>query len=83
MGVIFDDYNGVIPDLVFATTEKMIRVLADGRFRTAPEIVIEILSPGASNIRRDRHVKLSLYNARGGAEYWIVDPKNRRVAESH
>lgn len=55
----------------------------DGRFRTAPEIVIEILSPGASNIRRDRHVKLSLYNARGGAEYWIVDPKNRRVAESH
>ncbi len=79
VGVIFDDYNGVIPDLVFATAEKITRALADGRFRAAPEIVIEILSPGVSNIRRDRHVKLSLYEARGVAEYWIVDPKNRRV----
>jgi Uma2 family endonuclease len=79
VGVIFDDYNGVIPDLVFATLEKTTKAMPDGRFRAAPEIVIEILSPGASNIRRDRHVKLSLYDARGVAEYWIVDPKNRRV----
>jgi Uma2 family endonuclease len=79
VGVIFDDYNGVIPDLVFATSKKMTRALADGRFRAAPEIVIEILSPGTSNIRRDRHVKLSLYEARGVTEYWIVDPKNRRI----
>src|SRR5580698_4602923 len=52
---------------------------AAGRFRAAPEIVIEILSPGTSNIRRDRHVKLSLYNANGVEEYWIVDPENRSV----
>jgi Uma2 family endonuclease len=79
VGVIFDDYDGVIPDLVFATRERMTRTLAAGRFRAAPEIVIEILSPGASNIRRDRHVKLSLYSANGVDEYWIVDPENRSV----
>jgi Uma2 family endonuclease len=79
VGVIFDDYNGVIPDLVFATHERMRKALGGGRFRAAPEIVIEILSPGVSNERRDPHVKLALYAARGVDEYWIVDPENRSV----
>jgi Uma2 family endonuclease len=79
VGVIFDDHNGVIPDLVFATHERMRKALAGGRFRTAPEIVIEILSPGSSNERRDRHVKYALYARRGASEYWIVDPENRSV----
>jgi Uma2 family endonuclease len=79
VGVIFDDYNGVIPDLVFATHERMRNTLVGGRFRAAPEIVIEILSPGASNERRDRHVKRNLYAAQGASEYWIVDPENRSI----
>lgn len=79
VGVIFDDYNGVIPDLVFATHERTRKTLMGGRFRAAPEIVIEILSPGASNERRDRIVKRNLYAARGVNEYWIVDPENRSV----
>jgi hypothetical protein len=79
VGVMLDDYNGVIPDLVFVTHERIGKTLAGGRFQAAPEIVIEILSPGASNERRDRFVKRSLYAARGVAEYWIVDPENRSV----
>ena len=79
VGVIFDDYNGVIPDLVFATHERMRNSLIGGRFQAAPELVIEILSPGASNERRDRHIKRSLYDARGVAEYWLIDPENRSV----
>jgi Uma2 family endonuclease len=79
VGVTFDDYNGVIPDLVFATTERMRKSLIGGRFHAAPEIAIEILSPGTANERRDRHVKRSLYAARGVDEYWIVDPENRSV----
>jgi Uma2 family endonuclease len=79
VGVIFDDYNGVIPDLVFASKERMSIAVRAGRFQAAPEILIEILSPGASNQRRDRHVKRSLYAARGAGEYWIVDPENRSV----
>jgi len=79
VGVIFDDYNGVIPDLVFATHERMRSSLIGGRFHGAPELVIEILSPGASNERRDRQIKRSLYDARGVAEYWLIDPANRTV----
>lgn len=79
VGVVFDDYNGVTPDLVFATNERISKALEAGRFRSAPEIVIEILSPGVSNERRDRHVKRSLYASRGVDEYWIVDPGNRSV----
>jgi len=57
----------------------MSKALAGERFRAAPEIVIEILSPGGSNELRDRHVKLSLYASGGAGEYWIVDPENRTV----
>ena len=79
VGLIFDDNNGVIPDLIFVTNERMRKTLAGGRFHAAPEIVIEILSPGSSNERRDRHVKRTLYAARGASEYWIVDPENRSI----
>jgi Uma2 family endonuclease len=79
VGIIFDDYNGVIPDLVFATKERMSKTLIGGRFHAAPDIAIEILSPGSSNERRDRHVKRSLYASRRVGEYWIVDPENRSV----
>ena len=79
MGVIFDDYDGVIPDLIFVTHERMRKTVRGSRFYAAPEIFIEILSPGASNERRDRNVKLNLYARRGAGEYWIVDPENRCV----
>jgi Uma2 family endonuclease len=79
VGLIFDDYNAIIPDAVFATNERLHAALDEGRFHAAPEIVIEILSPGPANERRDRRVKLSLYAARGVGEYWIVDPENRSV----
>ena len=79
VGVIFDDYNGVIPDLFFATKERMSKTLIGGRFHAAPDIAIEILSPGSSSERRDRHVKRSLYASRGVGEYGIVDPENRSV----
>ena len=79
VGVIFDDYNGVIPDLVFATRATMSKALIGGRFHAAPEIAIEILSPGSTNERRDRQVKRSLYDTRGVGEYWLVDPENRTV----
>jgi Uma2 family endonuclease len=79
IGVIFDDFNGVIPDLVFVTHERRDRIEADGRLKAAPEIVIEILSPGGSNRRRDRQVKRALYSKRGVSEYWIFDPEARAI----
>jgi Uma2 family endonuclease len=79
-GVIFDDYNGVIPDLIYCSFEREAEVLAGGdRFCGAPELVIEILSPGSSNEKRDRTTKRQLYSKRGVSEYWIVDPAGKAI----
>lgn len=81
IGVIFDDYNDVIPDVVWVSTEKYERFLdAAGHLRGAPDLVVEVLSPGPDNERRDRQVKLKLYSSHGVLEYWIVDWLNRQVS---
>jgi len=79
IGVIFDDFSGVIPDLVFFTRERKGHILAGARLIGAPDIAIEILSPGASNERRDRYLKRQLYSTHGVGEYWVVDPETRSV----
>lgn len=44
-----------------------------------PALVIEIVSPGKANRDRDYRYKHTEYAAREIAEYWIVDPQERRV----
>ena len=41
--------------------------------------MIEILSPGKENERRDRILKRRLYGQYGVREYWIADPQNQVV----
>ena len=41
LGVIFDQFNGVIPDLLFISNERFDRILVGGRLKAAPEIVVE------------------------------------------
>ena len=79
LGVVFDEFNGVIPDLLFVSNERLNRIRSGGRLKAAPEIVVEILSPGSSNEDRDRVVKRRLYSSRGVHEYWIVDPEARTI----
>jgi Uma2 family endonuclease len=79
LGVIFDQFNGVVPDLLFVSHERFKRILAGSRLSGAPEIVIEILSPGAANEERDRRVKRQLYSTAGVSEYWILDPATRTI----
>jgi len=77
-GVIFSPDNDVIPDLIWASRQRMqTGTDAAGHLRIAPEIVVEILSPGSANTRRDRELKLSLYDRQGVQEYWIVDWRQR------
>ena len=78
-GAVFSDYDAVIPDLVFVRNESWDRIVADERFVKAPDLVIEILSPGKANRERDTMVKRQLYSRYGVEEYWIVDPENREV----
>ena len=78
-GVIFGPGDAVIPDLVFATHETVAKSVAgenqkfDGKFIAAPEMMIEILSYGKQDIRRDRIYKRTLYGDYGVKEYWVVD----------
>jgi Uma2 family endonuclease len=78
-GVIFNDYNGVIPDLIFISDERRDEILSNERLMGAPELMIEIVSPGAENNRRDRIVKRQTYGKFGVQEYWVVDPENRSI----
>jgi len=78
-GLILSEFSGVIPDLVFFTREMGKQIISGERLVAAPAIVVEILSPGSENTRRDRVAKRQLYAKHGVAEYWIVDFANRTV----
>ncbi|NJN74692.1 MAG: Uma2 family endonuclease [Limnothrix sp. RL_2_0] len=45
----------------------------------APEIVVEVVSPGKENAVRDYRYKRAQYQARRINEYWIVDPQLEKV----
>ena len=74
-GLVLSNISGVIPDVVFLRYEQRDTIVTGERFTGPPALVIEILSPGSRNIRRDRVAKLQLYAKHGVPEYWIVDPK--------
>ncbi|HWO00010.1 MAG TPA: Uma2 family endonuclease [Blastocatellia bacterium] len=78
-GVIFDDHNAVIPDLVFVSNEQRGRLEGQDRLTWAPALVIEILSPGPENARRDLEIKAEMYSAFEVGEYWVVDPQSQTV----
>jgi Uma2 family endonuclease len=79
-GVIFADDDDVVPDVAWVSSERLSTVLApDGKLHAAPDLAVEVLSPGSSNERRDREVKLKLYARRGVREYWIVDWQRRQI----
>lgn len=79
-GLVFADDQDVIPDLIWISHERLARGQdAAGHFTVAPELVVEVLSPGSQNELRDREIKLGLYTRQGVAEYWIVDWRARLV----
>jgi Uma2 family endonuclease len=78
-GLILDRYSGVIPDLVFFTHQRGEEIIAQERLNAAPELVVEILSPGRANLNRDRVAKRQLYGKHGVKEYWIIDSHSRAL----
>lgn len=73
-GVIFSPVEAVAPDLVWVSKARLERVLGpDGKLVAAPDLVVEVLSPGKANEERDRETKLGLYSRQGVPEYWIAD----------
>jgi Uma2 family endonuclease len=79
-GLIFGDDEDVAPDVVWISAQRLLTALqTDGKLHSTPELVVEILSPGSTNERRDREVKRKLYSRRGAEEYWIVNWQERRL----
>ncbi len=79
-GLIFADDDDVAPDVVWMSSRRLSQILGpDGKLHAAPELIVEVLSPGVANVKRDREAKLKLYSRRGVDEYWIVDWQQRRV----
>jgi Uma2 family endonuclease len=64
-----------VPDL--AVFELSSIVEKDGYIHSAPQLVVEVLSP--ANTRREREEKLGDYSSIGVPEVWVVSPEARTV----
>ncbi|MEH2327010.1 MAG: Uma2 family endonuclease [Nostoc sp.] len=79
-GVLFSQADSVIPDVVWVSRERLAQIEDEaGHLTGAPELVIEVLSPGKQNELRDKEAKLKLYSVQGVREYWIVDRFTKQV----
>jgi Uma2 family endonuclease len=78
LDVYLDEHNVVQPDVFWVSgPESRCQLGDDGYWYGAPDLVIEVLSPGTA--RRDRREKFQLYEKHGAREYWLVDPEGRYV----
>ena len=69
-----------MPHLVWVRRDRLATVLDDdGKLYAAPDLIVEVLSPGTTNERRDREAKLKLYSSCGVQEYWIVSWQQRQI----
>ncbi len=82
IGLIFSEFDGVIPDLIYISHERIKEILdeKDGKFYGAPEIVIEILAPGKANAKHDLQIKRELFEIYKVPEYWVVNPFEKEVS---
>ncbi len=64
------------PDLIFIASERL-NIIGESKIEGAPDLVVEILSPGTAYY--DLKHKMKLYEQQGVREYWIVDPMEQSI----
>ena len=71
-------FDGTIrePDVLYFRPEN---IPADGKYPDAVDLVMEVVSESSSDRKRDLEDKRADYAKAGVAEYWIVDPQERRI----
>lgn len=76
LDVVLDQSMVLQPDLCFIGRDRE-HIVTEANIQGAPDLVVEILSPGT--LERDRLVKRDLYARHGVCEYWMVDPVGRCI----
>jgi len=79
LDVVLPTGEVVQPDIFFLNARQAERAIEANRVQGAPPFLIEILSP--SSVKHDTVTKRKLYEQNGVREYWIVDPKERTIAQ--
>ncbi len=74
--VVLSDSDVVEPDLLFISNARLDR-MTTANIQGAPDLVIEILSPGTR--KTDEVTKRKRYEHFDVLEYWIVDPELETV----
>ena len=64
-----------VPDLAVFYANRIVE--QDGYIHSAPELIVEVLSP--ANTRAERAEKLKDYEIRGVPDVWVVSPEARTV----
>jgi Uma2 family endonuclease len=70
------------PDLTIIKEEHIDQLLARNTIRlsmVAPDLVVEVVSPGSLQRDRDYVAKRSQYQSRNIPVYWIVDPQTKEI----
>ena len=71
--VVLSRFDIVEPDLLYLSNERAAEVMTTLHLQGAPELVVEIGSPGTR--ARDETIKRRLYERAGVSEYWCIDPE--------
>jgi Uma2 family endonuclease len=76
LDVILSNHDVVEPDLIYVSNERA-SVVTKQNIQGAPDLIIEILSPGTR--KTDEVTKRRVYERCGIGEYWIVDPEHDAI----
>ena len=71
--------NDYEPDVVFFGPQKAAEITPDRMKFSAPDLVMEVLSPSTECVGRG--IKKQDYAAHGVGEYWIVDPVEQAIEQ--
>ena len=73
---VLSNHDVAQPDILFVSNARS-AMITEANIQGAPDLVVEILSPGT--VVYDRGYKQALYGRHGVREYWLVDPESETV----
>ena len=76
LDVVLSNHDVAQPDVLFVSNARS-AIITEANIQGAPDLVVEILSPGT--LVYDRGYKQALYGRHGVQEYWLVDPDAETV----